>query len=715
MESLGRKDGVKAKRAMVVARHYLAIRTAWCLRYGDPRVRGPRNNKRYGRFIGFVTSLIREGPRALKDFSHETRLHALISQTDDKAARREFLASTVGRSVGWIVSKDELDSAERSTVEAWGKKRNVANVYRRLQIYIDQLPLAPFDDGEIPEWPIPTDAACLSHSTREGGTMQALVELTTRVKLERLDFLFTGIQQPTYKEALTGVFPAEAVEDLFIDFDDVADITEGIGSLPDPLIAVQEYLERTEPALRPLPICEMGGKVRVVTLHPAEETFVARRITSIWLRRLRNCVTSRAMLRNQEVVLERQSVDSKIYSADLHKATDYIDHDLARNLARMLCVKLHRHGDIPIVEKLFGPKMLPSGVATQSGTHMGLGPSWVLLSLLNGFAAWQAGARKDTYHVCGDDLVGYWPRDIVNDYEATLEDLGLVVNKQKSFYGRRGVFCERVVENRGYTGVARDVGHLSALTAAKLYSRVSNNALAVADALRDDRSLPAVSDPVRRRLVPRGMGPGRVRHGGSGEGHLTNDGLAYVLKRGVNLTMSDPLPEGAMEEVRKEASDTQKGGCPISEFLITFRTALQARAYMDRKTLTRPLTKEEFMVAGRANKRRHQRYDNSLLLALALSSSLNSRVKKTITGLLGGRIKSSQSRVRARLENLFSQPPREEYISLDAASRIILTYTSLNFESRLKRAARVPNHRFTPAPSAPCIHVVRREAKTPAL
>jgi len=297
--------GVKRTRADAVKLHYLAIRTAWCLRHGEPRIVAPRNIKKISAFIGFVTSIIREGPKALKSFSHLSRIQALVVNTNDRAARKEFLASTVGRSVHFQVPQHVLDSSVENAVKRWSVARGDSTLFEDLRRYIEHLPLKPFKEGELPEWPIPNDHACLSHSIKEGGTAMALVEAETRIKLERLDFLFTGIQKPTYKETLTGIFPADRVEDLFNDFDDVADVLEGSGSLPDGATITQEYLEKTEPALRPLPIREMGGKVRVVTLHPAEEIHVARRLTSLWLNRLTGLVTSRAMLKNEEVVIER--------------------------------------------------------------------------------------------------------------------------------------------------------------------------------------------------------------------------------------------------------------------------------------------------------------------------------------------------------------------------------------------------------------------------
>lgn len=708
-ESAEKGGGVKRARANAVAKHYLAIRTAWCLRHGEPVIFGPRNIKRLSAFIGFVTSIIREGPKALKSFSHLSRLQALVVDTNDRAARKEFLASTVARSVHFPVTKDALNSSVESAIRRWSERRGDSSLFADLERYIEHLPLRPFEDGELPEWPIPNDHACLTHTIKEGGTAMALVELETRIKLEALDFLFTGIQQPTYSESLTGIFPSDRVAELFDDFDDVADVMEGTGSLPDGPRITGYYIRSTEPALRPLPICEMGGKIRVVTLHPAEEIHVARRITSLWLNRLTGLVTSRAMLKNEEVVIERSSRDAKLYSADLSAATDYINHDLACHTAVLLCKKLRRPGDIPIVQKLFGSKQLPDGTHTASGVHMGLGPTWIILSLLNGFAAWHAGMHSSTYRICGDDLIGFWDKPAVLRYESALERLGLVVNKSKSFFGRRGVFCERIVEQDGNRAVAKDIGHLSALTAAKLTARLSRNANAVADSLRDSYVLRRVSDPVRQRLVPRGMGGGRVRHGGSGFGHLSHSGLTFALKRSLDLTVKDALPEGVMQQV-KSASSERRGrmDIPVSQFLITLRTAIQARAYLEgKKLVTRPLTKAEFRTMGSANKRRPKNALDQLRRATQ-GSPLRSADKKTILRLLSGKIKSSKSRRDARLESIISRPHAERYISQELANSIILTHTHLDFGRRVERAAGVPNRQTPNPPTVPLLLVTVR-------
>ena len=76
---------------------------------------------------------------------------------------------------------------------------------------------------------------------------------------------------------------------------------------------------------------------------------------------------------------------------------------------------------------------------------MGLGPTWILLSLCNIAAARMAGAYRYSFAVCGDDLVGYWPQSVIDKYIDIIGKFGMKVNQKKSFTGHHGVFCEQFV------------------------------------------------------------------------------------------------------------------------------------------------------------------------------------------------------------------------------------------------------------------------------
>lgn len=79
---------------------------------------------------------------------------------------------------------------------------------------------------------------------------------------------------------------------------------------------------------------------------------------------------------------------------------------------------------------------------------MGLGPSWTVMSLLNNFAAIKAGIHPDRFRTCGDDLIALGTDEEFDRYEKYLADLTLQPNKEKSFRGYCGVFCERFVKTQ---------------------------------------------------------------------------------------------------------------------------------------------------------------------------------------------------------------------------------------------------------------------------
>jgi hypothetical protein len=122
---------------------------------------------------------------------------------------------------------------------------------------------------------------------------------------------------------------------------------------------------------------------------------------------------------------------------------------------------------------------------TSRGIHMGLGPSWIVLSLLNMAAAEYACGDRGAYRVCGDDLIGLFTRAERERYVAFLEGLGLKVNGSKSFYSYSGVFCEQLVVRTGPdTAESYDVGHLAEYGASKFVAGKSGDIYAAAEGLR---------------------------------------------------------------------------------------------------------------------------------------------------------------------------------------------------------------------------------------
>jgi hypothetical protein len=312
---------------------------------------------------------------------------------------------------------------------------------------------------------------------------------------------------------------------------------------------------------------------------------------------------------------------------------------------------------------------------------MGLGPTWIILSILNSFAAWKAGAAKETYRVCGDDLIGFWKYSTAMKYTTILERLGLVVNKSKSFFGHRGVFCERIVELRSpSTAVSKDIGHLSAVTAAKFIAGFSHSALCTASGLQKPEHLRHVAVESRRRLLPRGLGPGRIAHGGNGGGRTPIGKLAALLVRGpIRLAYEKPLPDEFKKAIY---TAKQQGDVPVSELVILYRTRSRLLAQLQGKPtpVAPPIGKRKFAREANTRKRRHPRTTPSRLRKLILQSQLKSRDRKIALRLIRNGIPSSRGNLYRWLENVLSRPKAERFVSRDVAKQLLMSTCSLPWE-----------------------------------
>jgi hypothetical protein len=506
--------------------------------------------------------------------------------------------------------------------------------------------------------------------------------------LEKAEHIFV-LQEMSWLEAAGGDFPAHEVAGVFDAFDQAEELLRNPRQIPHFQIR-KDYMECLPEhcPLKPIPIAEMGGKIRSVTLHPAEEVQVARELTQRWLGSLRTMVTTRDMLTNREVRLKAQGENPRLFSADLSAATDYIPHSLAQCLARLLCKRLKRPQDVAICEKLFGPKELPDGRHTKNGIHMGLGPTWVLLSLLNSFSAWNAGAKRHSYAVCGDDLIGYWNTDIINRYQTCLIRLGLVVNKTKSYISRHGgVFCERLVEpTKDREAVARDVGHLSALTNGKLYFGKSSDRHACASGL-GGMPHPQIWKPARQRLIPRGVGSGPVRFGGNGAGALTLTGLQQALHKGALSRKGEPLSSETRRAIRQD--ETRCGQVSTADFLIYRQTAIRLGALQNGKPPKEPghITNSAWRKRSRMNNPRSQSVNAKGLLCEILASSLPHAAKRTAYHILAmrSRHRTPSKADRKWLLQVISAGPAKRFITTELAVALLERETGIGLQDQIRR------------------------------
>lgn len=700
-----------------VRKHYAALRESYVLttgRFKQPpnRVRGnltwSEARKNLEGFTAFLLANIDSGSKALADFAHRVRGGALTGRRiPERVVSKRFLASTISRSVDWGAPSPETLSTKIEEARArWAEKRAVdRSLYAAIERYINVLPIGHPADGDMsaPRAPLPSGNSCMSHSRRAGGTAKALRDRRWDRAKERA---LGGVQQydiRTSSEVVAGLHPRDgqagvegrsAVQEM-IQFG-----KEGRSEplpIPDQDQIELAFLYSVRPALRPLAIPEMGAKVRVATLHPAEEVQTARRITGVWLRALRKCIVTRDMLEGKQVHLTG-SRSSEIYSADLKAATDYIDHDLAQHVGRLLCKRIGQgEFDTAVVSRLLGSH-LDGDIPTMSGIHMGLGPTWIVLSILNSFAAWHAGARKESYAVCGDDLTGFWSRRTVSRYESTLEALGLVVNKSKSFYGPHGVFCERLVKQTGpISAVTYDVGHLSALTGAKCLAGRSSSKLAVAnDPCLLDSRYTDIGQRTMRQFVPRGTGPGKVSHYGNGRGPLEWGGLLALARGNSGLDEGGPpIPKGLGAELKAAAGSEESHitNVDLDDFAIAFRTGLRQRDLMkgNPPKPPKPVSTDEFRKRGRKNRSPKGPRLTAVMAKIVLatqSSSLRSKDKQLVKKILktnrtfsGPR---SSTSTRRRLENILSRPRAARYLKRETAISLLQVWTGVDGERLLQ-------------------------------
>jgi hypothetical protein len=306
---------------------------------------------------------------------------------------------------------------------------------------------------------------------------------------------------------------------------------------------------------------------------------MARRVTATWLGKLRGFHTFKDILLGEEVELHTSAKNAQLFSADLSAATDHIDHYLAKYVAELFNRKIGRPDLIEITDKIFSNKQVGDSVTT-CGIHMGLGCSWTVLSLLNGYAAWFAGAKKESHAICGDDLIGAFTRHQSQVYTRTLEELGLVVNHAKSFYGKRGVFCERIVSKTGpHTWMSKEVGHLSQLTAARCEQDRERSRITMARNLQEVKTGKKIAQRTINRIVP-GLPTGPRFLGLKGGKARTSD--AQILSH----LMRSSLPQQKRRLVKRLVEEVKTpfiSSVPITVLSETLDEIEQRTSYLQGK------------------------------------------------------------------------------------------------------------------------------------
>jgi len=146
-----------------------------------------------------------------------------------------------------------------------------------------------------------------------------------------------------------------------------------------------------------------------------------------------------------------------VVSTDLSVATDRLPHDLVGQVVNGLIAGWKGLPDVwgEALVALTGPQVLtyPWGqtVTSRRGVLMGLGPSWPIMSIIHLFwvdyaaslgRGLQNSARFGTA-IGGDDLIGFWPQQLLENYLSVLTACGGKPSKGKFFVNCRvGNFTE---------------------------------------------------------------------------------------------------------------------------------------------------------------------------------------------------------------------------------------------------------------------------------
>jgi len=385
--------------------------------------------------------------------------------------KRLFIASTLSRAIGdpTIVRPlvPEVDQSIKETLQTWHTpgpdipEPTLDSIYIYTRSVMERTNRGVAQDPTEKVIPLVSRKACAERSTKMGGVTAELVDQVEKErKAEYRRQLFPG-----YHHLWTVTTAPRRWEDhpsgKVMEYH--ARTKEEGGGTPFTLSAVDHDLLRsgaTEEELYhhsldrtldedlpltavPVGIPEWGCKTRIASKHPAHEVHISRIIGQNLVQGLKRTPAARDTLNGRPLQL-RNHVKSRLYSADLSKATDNIPHKAAEAVAwgiiHALCLPA-KHALALL--RMCQPHETRLG-ATEKGIHMGLGTSWTILSLLNMWAARHS--PTNSYGICGDDLLGLWTPDQILDYEAQFRSIGVPVNKQKSFYGVRGVFCEQLYE-----------------------------------------------------------------------------------------------------------------------------------------------------------------------------------------------------------------------------------------------------------------------------
>nr|WAK73585.1 RNA-dependent RNA polymerase [Phytophthora palustris narna-like virus 2] len=631
-------------RWKVLKRHWPEFVCAWSsgersIRPWSRRGLDVRNTAAFCRFIiGFLS----RGLDTVSIKTHHWRTLAISCQNPSQGPDALMYASTLKRAIFLPASERVVEDAKSAAVERWADGSIEHIWYRKMRDHcietVDTL-LSRRDDWassyQASELPLNTgDKVTLANnvvswlSALPAENFRCTEELVNAQVMDASDFVLEAKNDPARpwnlsdKDRYLGtVAPsAEVAGELWRNF--LNRVYDNVDSPVVPERVLQQLARSWGPQGRPPWLTpqtkpQKGGKVRVATAHSPEEVYSSRILTGRWFPILRKIVTTRSVVRGNCIRLGRDKRarsmidpnDLHLYSADLSAATDWIHHDLAIGVAKVLNSHVFKGTDRVVWDDLIHIILGPHAVAppkgsgldqewddldmtwdtlhqqlvTERGIHMGLGPSWIILCLINTAAGLYASSDISSFRVCGDDLIGLWTRSEADRYEFYLSSLGLRVNKSKSFYAERGVFCETLVRRSSqYTAYSQSVGHIAQSAASTFKAKQSKDRFGILESLVK-RSTQRRSKAVRkleettRRLLARGISAqGPLAAGGNGYGSAIKQ-LRYVIAhpKRVSFRRHIKTPWAAKMSSLKTAAHLRERGTeyvPWSEAMIAFQT-----------------------------------------------------------------------------------------------------------------------------------------------
>jgi hypothetical protein len=617
---------------------------------------------------------MRQGPVAVKNYCHDWRAHALepskvkgiVPSPRNRNVKNLFIASTLSRAL-FFAQDYRFEQAQEETEQFWLSPPPVITRLTRSRV-TDFVRRHSNGTGKLWPAPIPGLTASLEHSRRLGGVEATVAETYAQVMHTRKTSRLLG---PPPKSATTPGVPWGDPETRFDPHTRVKQAVERkalkpgqlLQSLvvdelrPDPVQAIDacrsdtlSFVDRPPP-IRTLPLNELGGKIRVASIHPGTLAHLGR----VYNRRLIPILTRmrahKWTLWGKPVRLQGKK-GALLYSADLSKATDRIDHQLAKQVLETIAYCQNwSPEDRKAASVLVSPMRLPDGRVTSRGIHMGLGTSWTILSLMN---SWAASANPvGSYQICGDDLIALWDQEQVHRYEARLKDIGLVSNTSKAFYGHHGVYCEQLVAIDPRNKNSTIASSLPLLRLAEAFGSrqrfgITDSPLAVREGLAQRLSEPmpkALERLVKQTLgrgVPKNLPRAPISIGGDGRSPRSSPEallplLAVYLRSGpISRDRSEQLP--TMVKLNREVRSLASKRCPQGVTWEDLRSAaLVGLASLGQRPKPTPLSERTLLRVSK-----HRRKVGTALLArtsleslLAESRFINATGKHKVKFLLG--------------------------------------------------------------------------------